>query len=166
MTASLEERVQRLEDRNAIIDVVIAYATTIDRGDWAGYAELFTDPVHVDFSEAGLPAADFPREAFVGFAEQGLSRWSARQHLSPNHVVRFDDADPDAATCSSSMYAQHYAEGAPDGGVYLMRGSYENRLVRTAEGWKITSLTQHVAWIEGDPQAASPAQAAPPAATA
>jgi hypothetical protein len=31
----LEARIQRLEDRNAIVDVVIKYATSIDRADWA-----------------------------------------------------------------------------------------------------------------------------------
>ncbi len=44
MTAdTLEARIQRLEDRNEIIDVVIAYATSIDDGDWAGFANLMTD---------------------------------------------------------------------------------------------------------------------------
>lgn len=164
MTTSLEARIQRLEDRNAITEVVIGYATTIDRGDWVGYGQLFTDPVHIDFSEAGMAAADFPRDAFVGFAEAALSRWTARQHLSPNHVVVFDDDHPDTAVCYSSMYAQHHAADAPDGGVYLMRGSYDHHLVRTPGGWKITSLTQHIAWTEGDPNAAAgPADPSQPA---
>lgn len=165
MTVSLEARVQRLEDRNAIIEVVIGYATAIDRGDWVAYGQLFTDPVHIDFSEAGMAAADFPRDTFVGFAETGLGRWTARQHLSPNHVVVFDDDHPDTATCHSYMYAQHYAANAPDGGVFLMRGSYDNHLVRTPDGWKITSLTQHISWIEGDPDAASPADTPRPDGT-
>lgn len=161
MTTDLEARIQRLEDRNAITDVVIKYATSIDRGDWAGYAEVFTDPVHIDFSEAGLPANDFPRDMFVGFAQQGLEPWTARQHLSPNHVVTFDDNDPDRAICQSYMYAQHYLKDAPGGEFYLMRGSYDNYLVRTADGWKITSLTQHISWLEGNQNAIQ--QAAPPA---
>jgi hypothetical protein len=109
--------------------------------------------VHIDFSEAGLPAADFPRDAFVGFAQQGLEAWTARQHISPNHVVVFDDSDPDKAICYSYMYAQHYLKDAPGGEFYLMRGSYDNYLVRTPEGWKIASLTQHVGWLEGNQNA-------------
>jgi len=152
-TDSLEARIQRLEDRNAIIDVVISYATSIDKADWAGLGSVFTDPVHVDFSEAGLPAADFPREQFIGFAAQGLDGWTARQHISPNHQVDFDDIDPDKAVCYSYMYAQHYLEGAANGGLYLMRGSYDNSMVRTEDGWKITRVVQHISWIEGDPDA-------------
>ncbi len=148
-TTDLETRLQRLEDRTAISDVVITYATLIDRGDWARLGTLLTDPIHVDFSEAGLPAADFPRDAFVEFARQALEGWTALQHISPNHLVVFDDTDPDRAICYSYMYAQHHLEGSTDGGPYLMRGSYDNHMVRAADGWKITSLTQHISWIEG-----------------
>ena len=156
MTAidDLAARIQRLEDRNAIIDVVIKYATSIDAADWDGYASIFTDPVHIDFSDAGLPPADFPLDQFIGFAKQGLEAWDARQHISPNHVVEFDGADPGKAVCRSYMYAQHYKKGAPGGEFYLMRGSYDNHMVRTAHGWKIASITQHVFWLEGNPNAA------------
>jgi hypothetical protein len=152
-TASLEARIQRLEDRNAIIDVVISYAVAIDKADWVAYAATMTDPVHVDFSEAGLPAADFPLDRFIGFAAQGLEGWTARQHLSPNHRVAFDDTDPDQAVCYSYMYAQHYKKDAPGGEFYLMRGSYDHHLVRTPEGWKIAKVVQHVSWLEGNPRA-------------
>jgi 3-phenylpropionate/cinnamic acid dioxygenase small subunit len=152
-TSDLEARIQRLEDRQAIVDVVISYATSIDRGDWDTYAALFTDPVHVDFSEAGLPAADFPRAAFTGFAQQALEAWPARQHLSPNHQVTFDEADPDRALCHSYMYAQHHAEKA-SAGPYIMRGSYDNHMVRTTDGWRIERLVQHLGWVEGDPNPA------------
>lgn len=152
-TDSLEARIRRLEDRNAIIDLVIAYAVAIDEADWPAFAATMTDPVHIDFSEAGLPASDFPREDFVGFAAGALEGWTARQHLSPNHRVVFDETDPDRAICHSYMYAQHYKKDAPGGDFYLMRGSYDNELVRTADGWRITKVTQHVSWVEGNPRA-------------
>ena len=152
-TDSLEARIQRIEDRTAIVDLAIAYAVAVDEADWAGFAATMTDPVHIDFSEAGLPAADFPRDQFVGFAAGALEGWTARQHLSPNHRVVFDTSDPDRATCHSYMYAQHYKKDAPGGDFYLMRGSYDYRLVRTPEGWRITAVTQHVSWLEGNPDA-------------
>nr|WP_269327573.1 nuclear transport factor 2 family protein [Kineosporia mesophila] len=145
---TLEARIQRLEDRAAIVDVVISYATAIDRRDWNTWSSLFTDQVHVDFSEAGMPAADFPREQFVGFARQGLDIWPATQHLSPNHQVVING---DEAVCYSAMYAQHHTEQ----GDYVMRGSYDNHLVRTAGGWKIARLVQHLSWLEGDPRTAA-----------
>ena len=112
--------------------------------------------MHIDFSEAGLPASDFPRDQFIGFAKMGLGAWDARQHISPNHVVELDSSDPDRAVCRSYMYAQHYKKDAPGGEFYLMRGSYDHDLVRTEDGWKITRLTQHVFWLEGNPDAVKP----------
>ena len=152
-TDNLAARVQRIEDRTAIIDLVIAYAVAIDEADWPGFASTMTDPVHIDFSEAGLPAADLPRDQFVGFAAGALEGWTARQHISPNHRVVFDETDPDQASCYSYMYAQHYKKDAPGGDFYQMRGSYDHKLVRTPDGWRISSITQHVSWLEGNPDA-------------
>jgi hypothetical protein len=157
MTIDLAARIQTLEDRAAISERVITYATSIDRADWVAYANCFTDPVHIDFSEGGMPAADFERDQFVGFAAMGLGGFTARQHISPNHVITFDTTDPDRAICSSYMYAQHYLEGATGGDFYLMRGSYDNHMVRTDDGWKIERLVQHVSWLDGNTDA--PAQA-------
>jgi hypothetical protein len=151
MTTDLAARIQRLEDRAAISERVISYAVAIDRADWALYAQCFTDPVHIDFSAAGLPAQDFPREQFVGFARSGLAGFTARQHLSPNHLTEFSATDPDRATCTSYMYAQHYLEGAEGGEFFLMRGWYTNQMLRTAGGWQIERLTQHLSWPEGNP---------------
>lgn len=151
MSTELEQRIRRLEDRNAISEVVIRYAMAVDRADWDLYATCFTDSVYVDFSAAGLPAADFSREEFVAFAGQGLNGFTARQHLSPNHVIVFHETDPDRAVCYSYMYAQHYLAGAEGGEFFLMRGSYTNHTVRTADGWRIERLIQHISWPEGNP---------------
>lgn len=147
---TLEARIRQLEDRVAISEIVIKYARGIDLADWELFASAFTDPVHIDFSEAGMPASDLARDDFVGFAAAGLSGFDARQHLSPNHVIEFDTDDPDRAVCFSYMYAQHYLAGGEGGDFYLMRGSYTNRMLRTPEGWKITNLTQHISWLEGN----------------
>ncbi|MDP9795699.1 hypothetical protein J2S43_004211 [Catenuloplanes nepalensis] len=159
MSIDLESRVRRLEDRHEISEVVIRYATAIDRADWAMFADCLTETVHIDFSEAGMPAADFPREAFQAFARDALSGFTARQHISPNHIVTFDAADADRAVCESYMYAQHYLEGAEGGDFFLMRGSYTQHLVRTPDGWRIERLIQHLGWPEGNPDLPNQARA-------
>jgi len=158
LTTDLASRVRQLEDRAAISERVIKYAMAIDRADWDLFASCFTDPVHIDFSAAGMPASDFPRDVFVSFARAGLSGFTARQHLSPNHVIEFDESDQDRAICYSYMYAQHYLPGAEGGDFFLMRGSYTNHMLRMADGWRIESLTQYVSWAEGNE--AAPAEAA------
>ena len=57
---------QALADRAAISDVVIQYATALDRRDWALLRAILTDPVHIDYSSFD-PALDLemPAQAWV-----------------------------------------------------------------------------------------------------
>ncbi|MGH9287750.1 MAG: nuclear transport factor 2 family protein, partial [Acidimicrobiales bacterium] len=141
MTTDLEARIRQLEDRALISERVIKYAIGVDRRDWEMFADCFTDPVHVDFSASGVPAADFARDDLVDLVRVPLSGFTATQHLSPNHVIEFDDNDPDRAICYSYMYAQHYLEGSEGGDFFLLRGSYTNHMLRTPDGWRIERLT-------------------------
>lgn len=159
MTADLESRLRRLEDRVLISERVIKYAMGVDRRDWEMFADCFTDPVYVDFSVSGVPAADFARADLVDLVRVPLSGFTATQHLSPNHVIEFDEHDPDRAICYSYLYAQHYLEGAEGGDFFLVRGSYTNHLLRTSEGWRIESLTQHASWSDGNQAALTEATA-------
>jgi SnoaL-like domain len=148
MATDVEARLRRLEDRALISERVISYAMAVDRRDWKMFAECFTDPVHADYSENGRPAADFARDDLVDIVRSAVSGYTATQHLSPNHVIDFDPEDPDRAICHSSMYAQHHLERSEDDEFLLLRGSYTNHMVRTADGWRIERLIQHVSWRE------------------
>ena len=116
----LEARVRRLEDRALISDRVISYAVAVDQRDWVLFADCFTDPVHADYSENGLPAADFARDDLVDIVRSAVSGYTATQHLSANHVTGFDRDDPDRATCHSSMYAQHHLADGDE--LLILRG--------------------------------------------
>jgi hypothetical protein len=123
---TLEQRIQRLEDHAAIVESAVRYASHIDAADWDGFGTLFTDIVTIDFSQAGMPIADFARADFVTFARQGLDGWDARQHLSTNHQVVFDEDDDDRAVMTSYMQ-------------------------RTPDGWRIARLVQNVSWMDNPP---------------
>ena len=146
MANDLAARIRRLEDRALISERVVKYAMAVDRGDWDMFADCFTDPVHADFSENGMPAADFARADLVAIVREAVAGFTATQHLSPNHVIEFDDIDPDRAICSSYMYAQHHQDRSDDGELFLLRGSYTNHMLRTSDGWRIERLVQHVSW--------------------
>lgn len=115
MSMDMEARVRRLEDRAEISEVVIRYAMGVDRRDWTMFADCFTDPVHTDFSELGGAAGASPRAELVAGVAAVLDGFTVTQHLSPNHLIEFSDADPDRAVCRSYMYAQHVLEGSPGG---------------------------------------------------
>jgi len=157
VTSGLESRVRQLEDRVQISEQVIKYAMGVDRRDWAMFAGCFTDPVYADFSAGGIPAATVSRAGLVARVSTALSGFTATQHISPNHVIEFDASDPGRAVCYSYMYAQHLLRGSGNGEFYLLRGSYANHMLRTADGWRIERIIQHRGWEYGNTSAVAEA---------
>lgn len=148
-----------LEDRQAIVDVVIQYATAVDRRDWALYEACFTDPCEIDFSAwSGRPAATMPAREWARRVRSTNGNFDTTQHLSTNHVVTFESDE--AATCVSYMHAQHWfgAErlaslGHPsdESRWCTLGGYYTNALVHTDAGWRIARCQLTVTWVTGDP---------------
>ena len=149
MTDSLEQRIQRIEDRQQISETVIRYAISLDTNDWELFKDTIADPIFIDFSDwSGMEPRQWSREEWAGFARDVLSGFDSIQHISPNHVITFKSDDE--AVCTSYMYAQHLLRDAPGGPFFLMRGSYTNVLQRRPGGWEINSMTQHFGWGEGN----------------
>ena len=65
-----------------------------------------------------------------------------------NHQVAIDG---DAATCRCYFQAQHVRHGTEGGDNFIIAGRYEDRLVRTAGGWRIEHRVLTVDWTEGNP---------------
>jgi hypothetical protein len=164
---TLEDQVRQLHDRALISERVIGYALAVDRRDWRMFGDCFTDPVYVDYSASGVPAGEFSRADLVALVRGAIDGFTHTQHLSPNHVVEFDEQDPERAVCHSYMYAQHHLAGLKNnretgtggGEFFLLRGSYTNRMLRTGQDWRIEGLIQHVSWADGNLNAVSEARA-------
>ena len=150
-----DPNLQLLFDHAAISDVVHAYATGLDRRDWALYRSIFTDTIEMDFGSVGLRAGSYDADDWVRDAERLFAGFAATQHTSTNHVhdVRGDDA-----TCTSNMQAEHFVAREPDDGLaegadrWTIGGYYTNELVRTAHGWKLAKVTLTVTWQTGNPE--------------
>jgi hypothetical protein len=151
---------ERWADRQAIVDVVVQYATGVDRRDWELYRSCFTDPCEIDFSSwNGQPASLMAADDWVAKVRGTNGNFDATQHLSTNHVVTFGTVDE--ATCVSYMHAQHWFSaarlielGQPNGDQprwCTLGGFYTNQLSRVTEGWRIRRCQLDVTWITGDP---------------
>jgi hypothetical protein len=140
---------QRLIDRAAISDVVIAYATAVDQRDWVVFRSLFTDRVLVDMRSFDPTLhREIGADELVALARR-LSAFDATQHISANHVHRIDG---DRATCVSYMQASHFLK-RPDRDFHcILYGYYTNSLVRTDTGWKICEYALTVTAQQGDPR--------------
>jgi hypothetical protein len=139
---------QMLLDRAAISDTVIRYATGIDMRDWAAYRSCFTDEVEIDFTSwmGGTPRR-MAADDWVAMVRETLSGFAATQHISSNHVITLDG---DEATCVSYMQAQHYLPNDQGDNAFTLGGYYTNRLVRSADGWRIRACRLTVTWSTGN----------------
>lgn len=142
-----------LLDRAAISDVVHAYATGLDRGDWALYRSIFLDEIEMDFESVGLRPGVYSADDWVRDARRLFAGFEATQHTSANHV---HEIDGDSATCVSSMQAEHFVTrepGDPPGADrWTIGGYYVNELSRTPAGWRLRKITLTVTWSRGNPE--------------
>jgi hypothetical protein len=144
---------QALLDRAAISDTVIAYATGLDRRDWALYRGVFCDALEMEFGSVGIRPGPYTADAWVRSAQTLFAGFSATQHTSSNHVHTLRG---DQATCVSAMQAEHFVapgpEIAPGAERWTIGGYYVNELVRTPAGWKLRKIALHVTWTSGNPE--------------
>lgn len=119
------------EDRQAIIDLTVAYCRILDRGDFAELANVFTPEASAELGGSGQ----------TGFAEiserlsSALGKFVSWKHTISDHEVHVDG---DHATSRCSVHAVHVRPAGERPTEYLVTGVYEDRLVRTRDGWRIT----------------------------
>jgi len=144
-SADLESHVRRVVDEAAVRDLAARYCWAIDRLDRAAFDDVF------------LPDAT----AVLGQGEQRgieeiwarvhlvLSPLTCSQHLVGSHVV---EVDGDTATHRCQFHAQHVSKGCEGGDQYIVAGTYEDRVERTAAGWRIRHRLLTVLWTNGNPR--------------
>lgn len=156
--AALKQRVQQLEDQEAIRHVLVAYGEHLDARDYAGYAALFArEGVWTGgFGSATGPAAiQAMLEENLGKAEPGFVNKSSF-HLMTTMVV---EVDGDTAT-ARSRYA-FFTASADNKPVPALAGRYVDQFIREDGQWKIRQRTTHgvIPWRDGNaPPPAAPAR--------
>jgi SnoaL-like domain len=135
-------------DRQAIIDLTINYCWTLDGRDWQALREVFLpDATAMLGSEcAGI-------DAIIERVSTALHHLDASQHLISNHQV---SVDGDTATCRCYLQAQHVRKSAENGPNFIVAGRYQDQLVRTDRGWRISRRVLTVDWTEGNPKVPRP----------
>lgn len=126
---TLEEIADRLE-----IDALLTrYATGLDTKDWDLWASCFVDDAFIDYESAG--GIKGKKAEIRAWLEKTFEMFSMTQHIVGNRVIEIDG---DRATARSAFYNPM---GLPDGEggmkLFFDGGYYNDKLVRTDEGWKI-----------------------------
>ncbi len=136
--------VRAMADRQEIIALAIAYCWSIDGHRWDDLDDIFTIDATADFATAGVHDG---RAGIKERIEGALGSLDASQHIVSNHQISLEG---DTARHRCQMQAQHVRHDADGGPNYMVAGRYEDRLVRTAEGWRIAHRDLVIAWTDGN----------------
>lgn len=117
------------EDSQDIRDVLIRYATGIDRRDWPLFRTVFTDDCELDYGEIGHWRGV---DAVVEFMVAAHEMAGHTLHRITNQAV---SVDGDAATAQAYVDALIMSQDNTSG--VNAAGFYDDELVRTDTGWRI-----------------------------
>jgi SnoaL-like protein len=140
----LEGEMRALVDRQAIVDVLNRYARCVDTKAWADLDQVFVPGADCDFSPLGGPRAPFPE--ITEWIDTSLAPFST-QHMLSNYEVEIEG---DTARSRTYLQAQHKHIGLEPERHLTFGGVYEDELVRTADGWRITHRTLFPMWTIND----------------
>ena len=141
-----------IEDRLAIGDVLYTYAAGLDAQDWDLWRTAFADEITFDMSAVhGRPPITESIDKTISYIRIQFAGFEATQHMITNHRPTVDG---DSARVLAHMRAEHWVDPslAPERDRYSMFGYYDDRLVRTPDGWKLTDVQLNLTRTEGNPE--------------
>ena len=142
-TNTLEERIQRMEDTEAIKEIMYNYCYSADNMDGIGMSACFSETGIMSMGDV-YPTKYHGREAIAKFYEGKLDEALTSSHYITNMQIWFET--PDSAIMVAYVYAWKRFRDYPNTSDFEMYGSYETQAVRNTDGeWRFESLKLVVA---------------------
>jgi SnoaL-like domain len=146
----MEKELQKLIDRNEIIDRVNGIVTNADWRNWKGIIDCFADEVVLDYTSLWGGSPTKLKAAEIIDSWKGLPLGlKMTQHTITGHEVKIREENNEA-DCFSSIMGFHYLPNETGNDTWIVRGFYDHHLVKTANGWKIDRMKLTVTLIEGN----------------
>ncbi|HHX81871.1 MAG TPA: nuclear transport factor 2 family protein, partial [Pseudomonadaceae bacterium] len=135
--AAYQERVERLEDHDAVENLQATFGYFFDKGLWEDAADLFTEDGMFEYGQSGVYIGqERIRRAMLLLGPEGLAQGYLNNHMMLQAVIIVAD-DGSSATGrwqGPVMLAEPGANGIWGVGIY------ENRYVKDDGVWKIADL--------------------------
>jgi hypothetical protein len=139
--ASYRERVERLEDQDAIETLQAYYGYYFDKGLWSDAADLFAADGTFEYGQRGVYVGkDHIRRAMLLFGPEGLSQGYLNNHMLLQPVIT---VAPDGRTATARWQGMVMLSEPGANGVWGV-GLYENAYVKERGVWKIAKLHFYV----------------------
>jgi 3-phenylpropionate/cinnamic acid dioxygenase small subunit len=135
-------KLRELADRLEIDDLLTRYATAVDNKDWDLFRTCFTPDAFIDYTAAGGIKGKLPEVAT--WLSEVLPAFPMTQHIVTNRDVVVDG---DKATSRSCFFnPMGLAPGKEEMQLFFDGGYYNDKLVRTADGWRIAERIEETAY--------------------
>lgn len=135
----LEAMVRRQQDRIDILETMYAYCRHADMLDGDAMSALFTEDCIASFIPGGAATTLYGRRALNDFLNSALGVTVSGSHHIANEELIFET--PDRVVLYCYMYSWQRFTGFPVTADCHRWGRYENRFLRTADGWRMDRLT-------------------------
>lgn len=117
------------EDRQDICELLVRYATGIDRRDWPLFRTVFADDCELDYGEIGSWRGV---DAVTDFMEKVHAMAGHTLHRLSNQAVAVDGDKAVARTYVDALIMAADNQSGVNG-----IGFYDDEIVRTSAGWRI-----------------------------
>jgi gamma-hexachlorocyclohexane dehydrochlorinase len=139
MTETLEARIDRIESRAAMHDLVSDYCHGFDKRDWDRFLAIWWEDC---VWEIGPPFGDFEGHAGIAEAVKDIlwPAWRASTHFTTNLVIAFDGPDRASGVCDVDCIGT-----TADGVAQTIAATYRDNFERRGGAWKIArrKVTMH-----------------------
>ena len=123
----------RRQDEREIEQLLYRYAWMVDRREWQLMDSVFAEGATIDYTSTG--GRKGPYRETLRWLDRALAPWPVNLHYVTNLCVEID-GDRARSRC---YFLAPMGRPGPDGSqeVITNGGCYLDRLVRTAQGWRI-----------------------------
>lgn len=139
----LQERLQILEDKDALAALLNRYCNIADAKDWEGYADCYIDDAVMTFESWG----DTVGKKAIAEAASVEQPFEGLQHSMTN--MQFQVNGSDQATGTAYLWFCATPETAKPEVNYAFGGPYKFQFARTNEGWRISRMRLRKNWAQG-----------------
>ena len=135
--------------REQIVETVNKLFVYTDNRQWSSLQnDVFTTEVMLDMSSLGGPNEKITSKAICDMWEEGFKDLDAINHLSGNYLV--DILTENKASVYAYATATHYRQNAKNGTTREFVGTYDLGLTKTEAGWRISSFTYQLKYMQGN----------------
>ncbi len=138
-------RIQQISDQLEIQNILTLYCTSLDSKQYDGLDSVFAPDATIDYTSAGGVKGIFPE--VKAWLEKALALFPVTQHIVANFNIHIRG---DKATSRCAFYnpmVMGFSAGKPQ--TFFVGGYYNDKLIRTPEGWRIAERIEESAWHYG-----------------